>query len=81
MQKNGVFFICYFISISQYSPELNPSEKIWWKMKRTFTGKLHKTLDEVSGFITNQVKTLTKDIVKSICSFEYIFSCNYWTKA
>ena len=46
-------------------------------MKRAFTEKLHATLGEVSGFITNQVKTLTKDIVKSICAFEYIFSCIY----
>lgn len=68
------------VFIPPYSPELNPSEKIWWKMKRAFTGKLHKTLDEVSGFITNQVNALTKDIVKSICGFEYIFSCNYWAK-
>ena len=49
-------------------------------MKRAFTGKLHKTIDEVSAFITKQVQSLTKDIVKSICGFEYIFSCDYWTK-
>jgi len=49
-------------------------------MKRAFTGKLNKALDEVSGFITNQVKELTKDNVKSICGFEYIFTCKYWTK-
>ncbi len=37
-------------------PELNPSEKIWWRMKRAFTGKLHKSLEEVSSFIENEVK-------------------------
>lgn len=67
--------------IPPYSPELNPSEKIWWKMKRAFTGKLHKTLDEVSDFITNQVTILSKDVIKSICGFEYIFSCPFWTKS
>lgn len=67
--------------IPPYSPELNPSEKIWWKMKRAFTGKLHKTLDGVSNFITNQVTNLSKDIVKSICGFEYIFSCKHWTNS
>lgn len=66
--------------IPPYSPELNPSEKIWWKMKRAFTGKLHKTLDEVSDFITNQVLILSNDVVKSICGFEYILSCPFWTK-
>ena len=45
--------------IPPYSPELNPAEKIWWKMKRAFSGKLHKTLDNVSDFITNQVAILT----------------------
>jgi hypothetical protein len=31
-------------------------------MKRALTGKLHKTLDEVSVFIDFRVKTLTKAI-------------------
>ena len=45
----------YLLFIPPYSPELNPAEKIWWKMKRAFSGKLHKTLDNVSAFITKQV--------------------------
>lgn len=65
--------------IPPYSPELNPAEKIWWKMKRAFSGKLHKTLDNVSDFITNQVAILTKEEVKSICNFEYISSYPFWT--
>ena len=65
--------------IPPYSPELNPAEKIWWKMKRAFSGKLHKTLDNISEFIENQVAILTNEDVKSICRFEYIFSCPFWT--
>jgi len=68
------------VFIPPYLPELNPSEKIWWKMKRAFTGKLHKVLENVSDFITDQVNILSKDAVKSICSFEYILSCPIWTK-
>lgn len=68
------------VFIPPYSPELNPSEKIWWKMKRAFTGKLHEALDGVSDFITDQVRGLSKEIVKSICGFEYILSCQIWTK-
>ena len=67
--------------IPPYSPELNPAEKIWWKMKRAFTGKLHKTLDNVSEFIKNEVAVLTGEHVKSICKFEYIFSYTLWTKS
>ena len=65
--------------IPPYSPELNPAEKIWWKMKRAFSGKLHKTIDNISKFIDNEVAILTNKDVKSICMFEYIFSCNLWT--
>lgn len=65
--------------IPPYSPELNPAEKIWWKMKRAFSGKLHKTLDNVSEFIKNQVTTLTTEKVKSTCGFEYLLSSPIWT--
>jgi len=34
----------------------------------------------VSEFITNEVNILTKSEIKSICGFEYLFSCDYWTK-
>ena len=65
--------------IPPYSPELNPAEKIWWKMKRAFTGKLHKSLDQISDFINEQVLKLTNDEVKSICGFDYIISAHFWT--
>ena len=65
--------------IPPYSPELNPAEKIWWKMKRAFTGKLYKTLDMVSEFIMNQVKIITEENVKNTCSYDYIFSYPFWT--
>lgn len=65
--------------IPPYSPELNPAEKIWWKMKRAFTGKLHKSLEEVSHFIDKQVAKLKNEEVKSICKYEYIFTAPFWT--
>ena len=68
------------IFIPPYSPELNPAEKIWWRMKRAFTGKLHKSLNAVSEFIKDQVKILTNEIVEKTCKFEYIFLAPYWTK-
>jgi transposase len=67
------------VFIPPYSPELNPAEKIWWKMKRDFSGKLHETLENISQFIKNQVTKLTQEHVKSICHYEYIFSCPHWT--
>lgn len=65
--------------IPPYSPELNPAEKIWWKMKRDFSGKLHPTLDHVSEFIKNEVTILTNEQVKTTCMYDYIFSCSIWT--
>ena len=85
---NGAFHKCKRLSIPDnivllfippYSPELNPAEKIWWKMKRAFSGKLYKTLDNVSEFIRNQVNILTDENVKSICRYEFIFSYPFWT--
>src|SRR5690606_34255173 len=54
------------IFIPPYTPKLNPSEKVWWKYKRL------KSLDDVSEFISNQTKKMTKNCVKSICGFNYI---------
>jgi len=71
----------YLLFIPPYSPELNPAEKIWWKMKRTFSGKLNETLDNVSEFINQQVNQLTNKMVKNICDYDYIFSCSCWTKS
>lgn len=65
--------------IPPYSPELNPSEKIWWRLKRAFSGKLHKSLDQVSDFIIKEVNQLTNQIVKNTCNFEYIFLAQFWT--
>jgi transposase len=67
------------IFLPPYSPELNPAEKIWAKFKRTFSNKLHKTLEELSEFIKNEAKTLNPETIKSTCRYSYIFLGNYWT--
>ena len=68
------------VFLPPYSPELNPAEKIWWAIKRAFTGKVFHCLDSLSEFIEQEVKKLSPEIVKSICGFHYFFSCDYWTK-
>lgn len=67
------------VFLPPYSPELNPAENIWEGLKRTFTNKLHKSLDEVSDFITEALKSLTESKVRKTCSFPYIISCINWT--
>lgn len=70
----------HLLFIPPYSPELNPAEKIWWKMKRAFSGKLHKTLEQVGEFLDDQSALLTENVVKSICANDYISSYPFWTK-
>ena len=66
------------IFLPPYSPELNPAEKIWAILKRKFTNRLYKTLDEVSGFITEATNSLCSNRIKSTCGFEYIFEGLNW---
>ena len=68
------------IFLPPYSPELNPAEKIWAKFKRDFTNRLMLTLDRLKEYMSQITSQLSTDEVKSICSFDYIFSDNYWTK-
>lgn len=67
------------IFLPPYSPELNPAEKIWAILKRKFTNKLCKSLEEVSLFITESTMQLTENSVKKICGFEYVFSGLIWS--
>lgn len=66
------------IFMPPYSPELNPSEKIWWKYKRAFTNRLFKTLDELRDFITAQIANTTKEDIKSIFAVLTIFYRAYF---
>ena len=67
------------IFLPPYSPELNPAENIWAILKRAFTNLLCNNLEEVSSFITETQKRLTKETVKNTCGFSYIFKDLIWT--
>jgi transposase len=67
------------IFLPPYSPELNPAEKIWAKFKRQFTNQFFKTLDDLQDFVFKISKTLKSNDVKSICSYNYIFSGSFWS--
>ena len=67
------------IFLPPYSPELNPAEKMWQKIKRDFTNKFFSTLDELSEFIMVSVGELTKSMVKSTCGYSYVFVGTFWT--
>lgn len=67
------------IFLPPYSPELNPAEKIWAYLKRTFTNRLFNTLDELSIFIQEVTNELTAKTVSSTCAYSYIFNSLNWT--
>ena len=68
------------VFLPPYSPELNPAEKMWSKMKRPFTNKLFHSLDEVSSFIDDTVNTINKQAVISTCAYPYIFFDTFWSE-
>lgn len=58
---------------SPYSAKLNPAEKIWWKIKKAVTNITFLSQEEVSEFLSKQIKALSKENIIRICNFEY---CN-----
>ena len=66
------------VFLPPYSPELNPAEKMWAKFKRGFTNKLFHSLEQVSQFIDNTIKTIDKQMVISTCAYKYILFDPFW---
>ena len=68
------------IFLPPYSPELNPAEKMWAKLKRSFTNKLFHSMEEISLFIDNALNQITQDIVIATCAYKYILSDPFWNE-
>ena len=60
------------IRIPPYTPELNPSEKIWHYIKQYHKNKVFETLENVKLWLHNFIKTeLSEELVKSITNNEF----------
>ncbi|QQS28611.1 MAG: IS630 family transposase [Sphingobacteriales bacterium] len=68
----------FLVFLPPYSPELNPAEKIWHHIKRKFTNKHFTSLELISNFFTETINNITPDMVKSICSYQYICLNTFW---
>ena len=56
-----------------YSPELNPIERLWQYIKNhTIKNKIYKTLTDLEKEICKFIKSLTAEIIKSVCNVNYI---------
>jgi len=65
------------IRIPPYSPELNPSEKIWHYIKQYYKNKVFENLNNVKQWLHQFIKEeLTKELVISITHNEFHLS-NY----
>jgi len=61
------------IILPPYSPELNPTEKLWQYIKdHTIKNKIYKTLHELENVVCKFVKTLTPEVIKSVCGVNYV---------
>ena len=60
------------INIPPYSPELNPSEKIWGYLKQKYKNKLFKTIEDVKEWLHRTVQTeFTESRIKTITHSEF----------
>lgn len=57
--------------IPPYSPELNPAEKMWRHLKDQIATKVFPTLDDLSDKVSDLVKNLKSESIKSLTSFDY----------
>jgi transposase len=56
-----------------YSPELNPTEKLWQYIKdQTIKNRIYKTLRELENAVCKFVRTLTPEIIRSVCGVNYV---------
>jgi len=61
------------IILPPYSPELNPTEKLWQYIKdHTINNRIYKTLRELEDVVCEFVRTLTPEIIKSVCNVNYV---------
>ena len=61
------------IILPPYSPELNPTEKLWQYIKdHTIKNRIYKTLRELENAVCRFVKTLTPEIIGSVCGVSYM---------
>jgi len=63
------------IRIPPYSPELNPSEKIWAYIKQFYKNKVFENLDNVKQWLHEFVKNnLNQDKIKSITHNDFFLN-------
>lgn len=61
------------ICLPKYSPEMNPKENFWNYLRKKFlNNKLFENIEEMAEGVKEFIKSLSKKIVKKICSYDYL---------
>ena len=62
----------YLLFLPPYAPELNPAEKVWWRLKRELKNRLFKTLEDLQQALTRAIqKLVTTQQIQQLCSYAY----------
>lgn len=63
------------VYLPPYSPELNPSERLWQYIKsETIKNKIYETIERLEDAVCSCVKNLNAALIKSICSMDYLLN-------
>lgn len=63
------------IRLPAYSPELNPTEKLWQYIKdHVLKNKLYTCISTLENVVCQFIKQLTNDEIMSNCACDYLFS-------
>ena len=63
------------VYLPPYSPELNPTERLWQHIKRhTIKNKVYAGLSALNNAVDAFLKNLTHPVLISICSANYVYS-------
>jgi transposase len=61
------------IILPPYSPELNPTEKLWQYIKdHTIKNRIYKTLPQLERVVCKFVSGLSAEIIMSVCGVSYV---------
>lgn len=61
------------IKLPPYSPELNPTERLWAHMKyHIIRNKIYSSIEALENVVCDFIKNLTNQLVASICSCNYL---------
>ena len=74
MLRNLHYIYSNQIDITFKLEDQQKQKKFWTILKRKFTNKLYKTLEEVRGFITEATNSFYYGKIKTSCGFGYIFA-------